>query len=83
MIINRWNYKKHNYEKVEVNGYWNCKTYSDDMEEIINCPNCGKAIKFKDGYTSMEWHTDFGIGFTVCSECHEKEYKRRIENDFN
>lgn len=25
---------------------WNVKSYSDDMDEIVNCPHCGKKSNF-------------------------------------
>lgn len=81
MKINKWNYKLHDYEEVEIPEDWKCVTYSPDMEEIINCPHCGKEIKVGDSYTSMEFHTEFGFGFCVCEDCYELEMKRRMENE--
>ena len=33
------------------------------MDEIITCPHCLNDLKFGDGYTSLEIHTD-GFGFS-------------------
>jgi hypothetical protein len=81
MILNKWNYDIHDYEPYEVPDDWNCKTYSVDMEEVVNCPQCGKKILFGDGYTSLEVHTDMGFGYAVCEQCYEKEWNRRKKVD--
>jgi len=81
MILNKWNYKKHIYEPYEIPDEWNCKTYSTDMEEIINCPHCGKEIKYGNTYTSKEIHTEMGFGYGVCEDCYNKEWERCKEND--
>lgn len=77
MILKKWNYKRHNYEDYTVPNEWNVKTYGNGMEEIINCVQCGKKIKFGDSYTSLEVHTEIGFGYSVCEKCYEKELKRR------
>lgn len=76
MLLNKWNYKAREYEPYEVPDDWNVKTYSNDMDEIVNCPHCGKSLPFGDCYTSREIHTKFGMGFAVCSECYEQEWER-------
>ena len=73
MILKKWNYKTHNYDSYKIPNEWNCKTYSDNMKEIVNCPHCGKKLEFGDTFTSLEIHTGFGFGYGVCSECYEKE----------
>lgn len=80
MILNKWNYKRHIYEDYQVPDEWNVKTYGDGMEEIINCCQCGKKIKFKDSYTSLEVHTEIGFGYSVCEDCYNEEWKRRRNN---
>ena len=81
MILSKWNYKKHTYEPYEVSDKWNCKLYSEEMEETVNCPHCGKEIRYGDSYTSLEIHNDMGFGFAVCEKCYEKEWLRRREGD--
>ena len=75
MLLRRWNYKKREYGPYEVPDDWNVKTYSNDMDEIINCANCGRKIPFGYGYTSREIHTQLGMGFSVCEECMEAEWE--------
>ena len=76
MLLRKWNYQKREYEPYEVPDDWNVKTYSNDMDEIVNRPHCGKPLPFGDCYTSREIHTKFGMGFAVCSECYEQEWER-------
>ena len=80
MIIKKWNYEKHEYEDYNIPDDWKVKTYSDNMDELVNCPHCGKELKFGAGYTSMEIHTNVGFGYTVCENCYEEEWKRRKES---
>lgn len=81
MILRKWNNKEHTYEPYEIPDDWNCKTYSNDMEEIINCPHCGRKLKFGDYYTSIEIHTDIGFGYGVCRKCYQDEWTRRNDNE--
>lgn len=77
MIIRRWNNKKHNYETYEVPENWNIKIYSNNMQEKVNCASCGKAINVGDSHSSLEIHTDIGIGYMVCEKCYNKELIRK------
>ena len=77
MILNKWNYEKHNYEDYEVPDYWNVVLASYDMEEIINCPHCGEELEYGQSYTSLEFHNSIGMGFSVCERCYEEEWTRR------
>lgn len=77
MNLNKWDYKRHMYKKHEVPDSWNCKTYSTDLEETINCASCGKELKFGDSYTSLEIHTDIGFGYGVCQRCYDNEFLRK------
>ena len=43
---------------------------ANEMDDLINCPHCGKEIKFGDSYTSHEIHTPLGMGYAVCEECY-------------
>ena len=81
MKLNKWNYKTHKYEPYIVSDEWKCKLRCNDLEEKINCPHCGKEIKFGDSYTSLEIHNHIGFGFAVCEKCHNNEILRRMENE--
>ena len=41
-FLNRWNYETQKYDPYGVPDDWNVKSYSDDIDEIVNCPHCGK-----------------------------------------
>lgn len=38
MLLNKWNYQTHKYDKVEIPDCYNCKTYSNNMKELVHCP---------------------------------------------
>ena len=75
MTLRKWNYKTRDYEPYEVPDEWNVKTFSMDMDEIVNCPNCGRTLTFGETYTSMQIHAALGMGYGVCRECYEKEWQ--------
>lgn len=77
MVLGKWNYETHDYDPYKIPDEWNVPLITDDMEEIVNCPHCGKELKYGDTYTSKEIHNYIGLGFGVCSECYEKEWERR------
>lgn len=72
-ILQKWNYKNQAYEPYEVPDDWNVKSYSEDMDEIVNCPHCGRKVTFGSCYTSREIHTPGGSGYAVCGECYDAE----------
>lgn len=57
-------------------GVMKCSFGERDMDKVIACAGCGKSVKFGNAYTSLEIHTETGIGFSVCSNCHAGEIKR-------
>lgn len=78
-ILKKWNYKNHKYEDFNIPRDRNVKLLADDLNEIINCANCGKKAKFGDTYSSMTIHNSLGLGYCICEECYEKERKDRIK----
>ena len=68
-FLNRWNYETQEYDPYGVPDDWNVKSYSDDMDEIVNCPHCGKEVTF-------------GSCYTVCENCYniEREIEKRWRN---
>ena len=77
--LNRWNYDKQIYEPYDVPDNWNVKSYSNDMNEIVNCPHCGKEVTYGSCYTSREIHTPHGFGYGVCEKCYDAERTRENE----
>lgn len=80
MLIKRWNYETHEYDDVYVNGPC-LKCYSEDLESPVKCPSCGKIIKFGESFTSLEYHTETGMGYAVCGKCHQEEIERKQKHE--
>lgn len=78
-VIQKCDYHSHSYFSIAITSRepLNIKTYSEDMNEIVNCAQCLKEIKIGDSYTSKEINTDLGFGFAVCEDCYEKEWERK------
>ena len=74
-IIRKWNYDTKQYDPYEVPEDWNIPLYCEDLETVINCVSCGKKTLYGACYTSIVLHSDLGLGYAVCPECHEKELK--------
>lgn len=73
--MQKWNFNTREYEPYSVPANWNCKTYSVDMDEIVNCPHCGRQVAFGECYTSRQIHTEHGFGYAVCESCYEDEWR--------
>lgn len=82
MVLNKWNYEKHRYEPYEIPNSWKVPIICD-LDNIVNCPQCGKELKYGDTFTSLEIHTGVGFGYGVCDKCYQEEWKRRKKYDFN
>lgn len=72
--LNRWNYETHSYDEVMFPDDFKFKTYSNDMEKLVHCPHCLQLVKFGECYTSMEFHTEIGFGYSVCKRCYDDEW---------
>lgn len=81
MVLKRWNWKKHEYEDFEVPDNRFVATYMYDLDTCIDCASCGDMIPYGLSYTSMEIHTEMGVGYCVCYSCYEEEAKRRFSNE--
>ena len=79
-IARKWNYLTHSYEPVEVPK--KATAYLANMDEVVQCAQCGKEMTFGDGYTSQEIHTAMGFGYSVCTICHTAELGRKIASKF-
>ena len=78
MNAKKWNTKTKEYEDYKLPD--GAISYTDDLDSVISCAACGKAVTAGDTYTSLEIHTDHGFGFLVCGECYNEELKRKFEN---
>lgn len=81
--LRRWDRQAHKYRPYNVPLHWNVKTYSDDMEEIVNCAQCGKELPHGESFASLEVHAAMGIGYSVCGECYKQEWQRRRSSPEN
>lgn len=57
-----------------------CTTIANNLGDKITCAQCKKSITYGDSYCSQVIHTPkYGLGYCVCSECHEKELKEFLK----
>lgn len=80
MVVGKWNYKIQDYDPHKIPDEWHCPVSCDDTDEIINCCQCGREIKFGESYTSKEIQDDYALGFRVCDKCHVDEWRRKVES---
>jgi hypothetical protein len=73
--IQKWDFKKKEYVPYKFPENWKISCYEDEMNNVINCAGCGKEITYGDGYTSRTIHTKMGFGYSVCSDCYNREWK--------
>ena len=73
-MMRKWNFKTRKYEPYSVPEKWKCPIWTDDMDEIVNCPSCGKVMTYGQGYISSQIHNEHGLGYSVCGDCYEKEW---------
>lgn len=76
MILRKWSYEKQDYEDYKVPDDYKCKIITGNMDEMINCAQCGENVLFGNTYTSREIHSKYGFGYAVCEECYYKELAR-------
>lgn len=70
----KWNFKTKKYEPCELpDGATSSAWY--EMDKVITCAECEKKMLYGDGYTSRKIHTTNGMGYIVCEQCYDKEYK--------
>lgn len=79
MKAQKWNFKTRKYYDYELPE--GACLYGENMDQDIACAQCGRKMKFGDGYTSRQIHTKYGFGYKVCKKCYEKERKEEQEND--
>lgn len=79
-IAQKWDpYHKRYRSYVLPEDVMRCSFGERDMDKVIACAGCGKSVKFGNAYTSLEIHTETGIGFSVCSNCHAGEIERATD----
>lgn len=78
--MERYDPKTNSYMPYKVPDDWNCKSYSNDMDEIISCARCGVKLPYGNAYTSFQIHTSMGAGYGVCWNCHQQEREEEKQN---
>lgn len=68
--VDRWDIYTEQYEPVQIPDDWKIAMYSDNMDEQINCVNCGKPMTYGEGYTSRRYHNKAGMGYMECEKCY-------------
>lgn len=70
----KWNYETRSYDDYLLPE--GSILFTENMDELVACAQCGKTITFGKCYTSKEIHTSIGLGFPVCGDCYEEEIDR-------
>lgn len=78
MILQKWNFATHQYELFDSPAV-NVKLIAMDLDEHVDCANCGKDMEYGDGYTSRTIHNNAGLGFPVCEDCYTVERENEHE----
>lgn len=76
--LNKWNYKTKSYDEYEIPNEWRTPLLIGDLDAEVNCVQCGKKLKYGECYTSLEVHSSMGLGYGVCKECYDEEWKRKM-----
>ena len=74
--MKRFNYETRKYEEYNIPTNWRVGLYSRDLDKLIDCACCGKPLKIKDKYRSLEIHDETGEEYTVCKRCYKEEWVR-------
>ena len=80
MLAQKFNLATKKYEPFEIPD--ESVLISTDMNLKIKCAECKKSITFGEGYSSQVIHNSAGFGYSVCSDCHEKEISLETINKY-
>lgn len=72
MVIRKWNENKKDYDVVKIPDSWNVPLHCKNMDEIVNCVNCGCKMKCGDGFTSKRYHNIKGMAYSECRKCFDE-----------
>ena len=76
----KWNFKTREYEPYELPDGATSSVWCE-MDEVIQCAGCRKKMLYGDGYTSRKIHNLNGIGYIVCEQCYDNEWKEENGTD--
>ncbi len=58
------------------------KVYSNNMDEIVECPECGKKFRFEQMYNVGDWYEPkFIWNVGICPECAEKHWEKETKKN--
>lgn len=80
MLAERWNCETHKYDPYELP---EGSSLLESQNTLVYCASCGKKLEYGKTYTSLEIHTELGIGYAVCFQCHIGEVERRLAEKEN
>ena len=69
MVIRKWNENKKDYDDVTIPDEWKTPIFSNNMDETVNCVNCGREMRFGEGFTSKRYHNRTGAAYSECQKC--------------
>jgi len=75
MMLQKWDFEKHEYLPFEVPDDRIVVLYTEDMDQPIDCTNCGKHMTYGEGLTSRTIHNHVGLGYPVCQDCYDVEWE--------
>lgn len=75
--MEKYNFRTKKYESYNIPIDWRTPLVCEDLNEKINCANCGRKTIYGSTYTSLKIHNGFGLGYPVCHYCYQKEWKER------
>ena len=79
--INKWNLNTKEYDTVEIPEDWNITTFTSDLDEEVNCVNCGKPLPYGESYCSRRYHDKYGFGYAECGDCYEEQWQEEFGNN--
>ena len=85
MVIRKWNENKKDYDDVTIPDEWKTPIFSNNMDETVNCVNCGREMRFVEGFTSKRYHNRTGAAYSECQKCFDEYlptyFKSRNDKD--
>ena len=85
MVIRKWNENKKDYDVVKIPDSWNVPLHCGNMNEIVNCVNCGCKMKYGDGFQSRRYQNVSGEAYSECRKCFDEYlptyFKSRKDKD--
>jgi hypothetical protein len=73
-----WDPVEHQYHPEIVPEGMIVKTFSEDMDDVINCAHCHRRMAYGDGYCSHIYQAKHGFGYSVCGQCYQDEMQAEL-----